>query len=147
MPVFKRFGKEAVAQKKKAEDEEASAVDEEEEEASEAESEQPVHAAADSDEEVAFRAPLKMPKDWVERLQVTASAPLKKGEWNIDDDGMREELFEAQALKSVEMAVQLLKQNKVPYRRPADYYAEMVKSDTHMAKIQEVCSCFFSFFL
>eukprot|EP01063_Lacrimia_lanifica_P024149 TRINITY_DN32106_c0_g1_i1.p2 TRINITY_DN32106_c0_g1~~TRINITY_DN32106_c0_g1_i1.p2 ORF type:complete len:261 (+),score=141.94 TRINITY_DN32106_c0_g1_i1:50-784(+) len=131
MPVFNQFKKKAFA-----DEEEKPEVEQESEDVEEVE----VEEAAEEEVEEADETPLPLPSvpsDWAERLQVTAVAPLKKGDWNFDDDALREELFEKQAMANVEQAMHLLKQHKVPLSRPGDFYAEMVKSDVHMAKIRE----------
>lgn len=43
------------------------------------------------------------------------------------------------ALNSVKQAVDRLEQAGIPYKRPDDYYAEMMKSDEHMAKVVHLC--------
>jgi len=41
-----------------------------------------------------------------------------------------------QALSIVERARKLCKQADIPFTRPSDYYAEMVKSDVHMERVR-----------
>ena len=41
-----------------------------------------------------------------------------------------------QALAAAKAALERLDAAGVPWRRPADYYAEMVKSDAHMARVK-----------
>ncbi|KAH0013522.1 Ebp2-domain-containing protein, partial [Aureobasidium melanogenum] len=55
---------------------------------------------------------------------------------DIDDDLNRELAFYKQSLDAVTKARALLKKEGVPFSRPADYFAEMVKSDEHMGKIK-----------
>jgi rRNA-processing protein EBP2 len=55
---------------------------------------------------------------------------------DIDDDLNRELAFYKQALDAVTRARGLLKKEGVAFSRPADYFAEMVKSDEHMGKIK-----------
>ena len=55
---------------------------------------------------------------------------------DIDDDLNRELAFYKQSLDAVTTARSLLKKEGVPFSRPADYFAEMVKSDEHMGKIK-----------
>ena len=38
-------------------------------------------------------------------------------------------------LGGVNTALAKLKQNAIPYRRPADFFAEMIKPDSQMAKV------------
>ena len=42
-----------------------------------------------------------------------------------------------QALSAARTAVGKLEAANVPWQRPPDYYAEMVKSDQHMSRIKE----------
>eukprot|EP01064_Diplonema_japonicum_P032258 TRINITY_DN6009_c3_g1_i1.p1 TRINITY_DN6009_c3_g1~~TRINITY_DN6009_c3_g1_i1.p1 ORF type:complete len:253 (+),score=83.97 TRINITY_DN6009_c3_g1_i1:44-760(+) len=125
MPVFKSFGEKRKEEPEEEEEEEEEVVDMVEEEEED-----------DENEELEMTVP-KVPTDWAQRLQVTAVKELQKGEWNIDDDALREELFEKQALSNVEQAMHLLKSHGIPNKRPTDFYAEMVKSDVHMNKIRE----------
>ncbi|KAI4738441.1 Ebp2-domain-containing protein [Aureobasidium sp. EXF-12298] len=55
---------------------------------------------------------------------------------DMDDDLNRELAFYKQSLDAVTKARSLLKKEGVPFSRPADYFAEMVKSDEHMGKIK-----------
>ncbi|KAF2156666.1 Ebp2-domain-containing protein [Myriangium duriaei CBS 260.36] len=56
---------------------------------------------------------------------------------DIDDDLSRELAFYKQSLDAVTQARALLKSEGVPFSRPVDYFAEMVKSDEHMGKIKK----------
>lgn len=56
---------------------------------------------------------------------------------DVDDDLNRELAFYAQSLSAVKTARNLLKKEGVPFSRPTDYFAEMVKSDEHMGKVKE----------
>ncbi|KAJ9629464.1 rRNA-processing protein EBP2 [Taxawa tesnikishii (nom. ined.)] len=66
---------------------------------------------------------------------VTTSAPVEIVD--IDDDLNRELAFYRQSLDAVTQARALLKAEGVPFSRPVDYFAEMVKSDEHMGKIKQ----------
>ncbi|PMD18575.1 Ebp2-domain-containing protein [Hyaloscypha hepaticicola] len=55
---------------------------------------------------------------------------------DVSDDLNRELAFYAQSLSAVQEARKLLKAEGVPFTRPTDYFAEMVKADEHMAKIK-----------
>ena len=66
---------------------------------------------------------------------VTSAEPVKVG--NVDDDVERELAFYNQALEAAKAAVGELEARNVPWLRPRDYYAEMVKSDEHMARVKE----------
>lgn len=72
---------------------------------------------------------------WEETLAITSAAPTSIE--NIDDDLERELAFYNQAADAAKQAIQRFEAAGVAWRRPADYYAEMVKSDDHMAKVKE----------
>ena len=72
---------------------------------------------------------------WEETLALTASASTRIA--NVDDDLERELAFYNQALCSAKLAVQQFDRAGAAWRRPVDYYAEMVKSDEHMARVKE----------
>lgn len=55
---------------------------------------------------------------------------------DINDDLNRELAFYAQSLSAVQSARALLTKENIPFTRPTDYFAEMVKSDEHMGKIK-----------
>ena len=74
---------------------------------------------------------------FIERLDVTAPEPLAIDSKDANDDLKREAAFYAQALSSVTRARAALQSSGVPYLRPEDYFAEMVKSDDHMRRIKE----------
>lgn len=42
-----------------------------------------------------------------------------------------------QALEAAKQAVATFKDSDIKWRRPDDYYAEMVKSDEHMLRVKE----------
>lgn len=44
----------------------------------------------------------------------------------------------ASALAATKQALNSLKQLKIPFQRPLDFYAETVKPDSHMAKVKQV---------
>ena len=56
---------------------------------------------------------------------------------DVNDDLNRELAFYKQSLDAVKQARSLLKAEGVPFSRPSDYFAEMVKSDEHMGRIKE----------
>ncbi|KAJ2708601.1 rRNA-processing protein EBP2 [Coemansia spiralis] len=72
---------------------------------------------------------------WIQRCDVTSAAPLVVP--NAEDDLERELQFYQQGLAAVIVAKQKLQQAGVPFARPDDYFAEMVKTDAHMAKIRQ----------
>ncbi|CZS94443.1 hypothetical protein WAI453_008055 [Rhynchosporium graminicola] len=69
-----------------------------------------------------------------EHQSVTTSAPVEIAD--VSDDLNRELAFYAQSLSAVQDARKQLKAEGVPFTRPTDYFAEMVKADEHMAKIK-----------
>lgn len=71
---------------------------------------------------------------WLETLTVTAPEPL--GVEDAEDDLQRELAFYNQALSAVKSAQTRLTKLGVPYLRPDDYFAEMLKSDAHMSKVK-----------
>lgn len=74
------------------------------------------------------------PLAWVETLE-TCEFPLELA--NVHDDLKREVAFYNQTLASVRFARDRLKRENIAYKRPADYFAEMLKSDAHMAKVKD----------
>jgi len=69
-----------------------------------------------------------------EHQSITTSEPVEVAD--VSDDLNRELAFYAQSLSAAQEARKLLKAEGVPFTRPADYFAEMVKADEHMAKIK-----------
>lgn len=55
---------------------------------------------------------------------------------DVHDDLTRELAFYKQSLDAATEARALLRKEHVPFSRPIDYFAEMVKSDEHMSKIK-----------
>jgi len=80
---------------------------------------------------------IALPRDWmwIETLDVHTTEPLQVDE---NDDLKREAAFYESSLDAVKLALIQLKQSGVPFERPADYYAESVKPDTHMSKIKQI---------
>lgn len=70
-----------------------------------------------------------------EYQSVTTDEPVEIAD--VEDDLNRELAFYKQCLSSVKDARKKLKKEGVPFSRPADYFAEMVKSDEHMGKIKQ----------
>ena len=66
---------------------------------------------------------------------ITTSSPVSIPD--INDDLTRELAFYRQCLDAANEARKLLKKDGVPFSRPVDYFAEMVKSDEHMGKIKQ----------
>ncbi|WCJ22812.1 rRNA processing protein-related [Euphorbia peplus] len=71
--------------------------------------------------------------DWIHKLSVDIE---QEQEVDVNDDLTRELTFYTQALEGTRKAFEKVEPMGLPFLRPADYYAEMVKSDTHMEKIK-----------
>lgn len=71
-----------------------------------------------------------------EHVSVTSKTNTDEGIKDIYDDTERELAFYKQSLDGVNLAREQLKKLKIPFQRPLDYFAEMVKSDEHMDKIK-----------
>ena len=56
---------------------------------------------------------------------------------DVNDDLNRELAFYKQCLNAANEGRTLLKKEGIPFSRPNDYFAEMVKSDEHMGKIKQ----------
>lgn len=56
---------------------------------------------------------------------------------DVDDDLGREQALYAQSLAAVHEARSRLKKEGVPFSRPADFFAEMVKSEEQMGKVRQ----------
>ncbi|RYP12042.1 hypothetical protein DL765_007502 [Monosporascus sp. GIB2] len=67
---------------------------------------------------------------------VTSEAPTADGIEDIQDDLARELAFYAQSLDAAKRGRALLRAEGVPFSRPTDYFAEMVKDDGHMEKVK-----------
>lgn len=65
---------------------------------------------------------------------ITTSEPVAISD--VNDDLTRELAFYKQCLDAANEARSTLKREGVPFSRPTDYFAEMVKSDEHMGKIK-----------
>lgn len=70
-----------------------------------------------------------------ELLSVNSSEPFTVRD--VFDDLERELAFYKQGLEAAELARQQLKEEGLPFSRPTDYFAEMVKSDEHMEKLKQ----------
>ncbi|KAG5715343.1 hypothetical protein E4T56_gene7408, partial [Termitomyces sp. T112] len=71
---------------------------------------------------------------WTETLVLTYPQSI---DVDVNDDLNRELAFYKQALHSAEAARSLAAKHKFPFTRPADYFAEMVKTDAHMERIRQ----------
>lgn len=72
---------------------------------------------------------------WAETLAITSTEPTQVED--VDDDLERELAFYNQALDAAKQAIHKFEEAGVPWQRPPDYFAEMVKSDEHMARVKE----------
>ncbi|KAL6131903.1 hypothetical protein ACLB2K_070276 [Fragaria x ananassa] len=70
---------------------------------------------------------------WIDKLtlDIDQEQPV-----DVNDDLTRELAFYTQALNGTRMAFEKLQGMGLPFLRPEDYYAEMVKSDSHMEKVK-----------
>jgi rRNA-processing protein EBP2 len=68
-----------------------------------------------------------------ETLSITS--PLQVDD--VNDDLKRELAFYAQALSTVTVAKKLAEKQNIPFTRPNDYFAEMVKTDEQMGRIRQ----------
>ncbi|KAK0414066.1 hypothetical protein QR680_007131 [Steinernema hermaphroditum] len=73
---------------------------------------------------------------WIETLDVTVPNQTLTQDV-INDDFEREVNFYKQAVEAMKLALPRLKSLNVPIFRPADYFAEMAKSDDHMQKVRK----------
>lgn len=83
---------------------------------------------------------IQLPKTglkFIEHLSVTSSFAQAKEIKDVFDDYARELSFVKQAKEAAELARAQLKKDNVPFSRPTDYFAEMIKSDEHMDKIKQ----------
>ncbi|RYO86755.1 hypothetical protein DL763_006616 [Monosporascus cannonballus] len=83
---------------------------------------------------------IAIPKDasapFATHQSVTSEAPTADGIEDIQDDLARELAFYAQSLDAAKRGRALLRAEGVPFSRPTDYFAEMVKDDGHMEKVK-----------
>jgi len=71
--------------------------------------------------------------EWIQRMDILSVCPDID---NINNDLERETAFYKQALASVQEAASRFEALEIPFQRPDDYFAEMVKSDQHMTKVR-----------
>ncbi|GAA5816948.1 hypothetical protein MFLAVUS_010483 [Mucor flavus] len=72
---------------------------------------------------------------WIETMTITSTEPVVVED--VKDDMARELAFYQQALEAAKLGRELVKKAGVDFSRPEDYFAEMLKSDEHMAKIRQ----------
>ncbi|KAK9705761.1 hypothetical protein RND81_07G079800 [Saponaria officinalis] len=79
---------------------------------------------------------IRWPEDveWIHTLAIDIDLDQ---EVDVNDDLARETAIYTQALHGTREAYAKLESRGQPYLRPSDYYAEMVKSDTHMEKVKK----------
>ncbi|KAI4384732.1 hypothetical protein MLD38_002844 [Melastoma candidum] len=70
---------------------------------------------------------------WIHRLSIDVE---QQQEVDVNDDLARELSFYTQALEGTREAFGKFQSMGLPFLRPADYYAEMVKTDAHMVKVK-----------
>jgi len=73
---------------------------------------------------------------WSELFYVSSRVPAESIVEDVDDDLKRELAFYDIALAGVKDCQEMCKAASIPYERPKDYYAEMVKTDEHMLKVK-----------
>merc|ERR1719183_2945533 len=73
---------------------------------------------------------------WAELFYVSSRVPVESVVEDVDDDLKRELAFYDIALAGVKDCQEMCKASGIPYERPKDYYAEMVKTDEHMLKVK-----------
>ncbi|XP_038876320.1 probable rRNA-processing protein EBP2 homolog [Benincasa hispida] len=71
--------------------------------------------------------------EWIHKLSLDID---QEKEVDVNDDLARELAFYTQALQGARMALEKFQSLGLPFLRPSDYYAEMVKTDTHMQKVK-----------
>ena len=73
-------------------------------------------------------------RPWPETMEI-CQFPL--GLEDVHDDLQRETAFYQVALAAVKEGRLRLAKHKVPYKRPDDFFCDMLKSDDHMARVSE----------
>lgn len=71
--------------------------------------------------------------DWTHRLNIDRE---EQEGVDVNDDLAREHFLFTQGLEGSHQAIVNFQSTGEPFLRPSDYYAEMVKSDTHMEKVK-----------
>lgn len=74
---------------------------------------------------------------WIETMVVTSKESLSLAPEFVHDDTKREAAFYEQALECAMEGKKRVIAAGVPFSRPADYFAEMVKSDEHMERVRQ----------
>lgn len=128
-----------------SEDEESESEDEEseeEEEEDDSEEDKPREKVFANNQKALKKAYNRLRLPWeatrfVEHQTLTTSAPIHTLVENIEDDTQRELAFYKASLEATSIAKKKLLQQKVPFHRPLDYFAEMLKTDDHMEKLKQ----------
>jgi rRNA-processing protein EBP2 len=76
---------------------------------------------------------IELHTEWIETTAITSKAVEQK---DLNDDLKRELSFYEQALSAANEARDNYKKLNIPFSRPDDYFAEMLKTDQHMEKIR-----------
>ncbi|XP_059666996.1 probable rRNA-processing protein EBP2 homolog [Cornus florida] len=71
--------------------------------------------------------------EWIHKLSIDID---REQEVDVNDDLTRELAFYTQALEGTRQAFVKFDSARLPFLRPSDYYAEMVKTDNHMEKVK-----------
>jgi len=84
-----------------------------------------------------FRMPTDASVPFVTHQSIVGRTPTADAIPDVQDDLTRELQFYAQSLEAARQARALLLKAGVPFSRPTDYFAEMVKDDPHMDRVKE----------
>ena len=74
---------------------------------------------------------------WIETMRVTYPTSISSEVTDVENDLERELAFYKQALHAAIEGKKLVEASGTPFTRPADYFAEMVKTDEHMERIRQ----------
>ncbi|KAI9013041.1 eukaryotic rRNA processing protein EBP2-domain-containing protein [Gaertneriomyces semiglobifer] len=74
---------------------------------------------------------------WIQIMAITSPTPLDLDAADVDDDLKREQAIYNQAVYAAVEGRKRCRAAGVAFSRPDDYFAEMVKSDEHMAKVRQ----------
>jgi len=87
-------------------------------------------------EDISYKVPEGAKRvPWVDTLIIEGRQPLPKG-LKAKDGTKLESAFSSQALDSVKEAFRRLKAMRVPFNRPGDFYAEMLRTDSQMYRVR-----------
>ncbi|PWY97359.1 Ebp2-domain-containing protein [Testicularia cyperi] len=74
---------------------------------------------------------------WIETMRVSYPVSIASEVTDVENDLERELAFYKQALHAAVEGKKLVETAGIPFSRPSDYFAEMVKTDEHMEKIRQ----------